>query len=274
MRTYRKLSPFALLIALAVWGRGNPARAEAFSLSGIETTTVSALFDSLASAFAFRPAEPASSLGSKWGFYAGVGFSATNLDAVSSTVSGLSTSYLPGAEVSVGLGLPFGITIETGFLPSISYSGTSISKTAGAVKWNLNSRLKKFPLQLAVRALYNSASIAFTQTDGSGTSSVGYGTTHYGLNFVVSKNLGFTYFGIEPYLGAGCLNQSSNITASGTANVFGSSFPVGTASTSSSGLSFTYQAGVLLRLGIIGLSAEYDHLFGVNSYGGKVALRF
>jgi hypothetical protein len=251
------------------------SQAEAFTLSGIEQSSVDPLLKTLAASFAFRPTEGASPLGSKWGFYIGVGGSASSTDLVSSVVSNLSTSYLPGGEAQLGIGLPMGFTVELGILPSLAFSGTTVSKTAGAVKWTLNSKFfKKIPFQFAVRALFGKSSLTYSQVDGSGTSSVTYDGTQWGSNFIVSRYLGLSMLGVEPYVGIGFLNQSSTLSAVGSANVFGGTMPVGTTSISSSGLSVWYQAGLMLKLGIFGFTAEYNNLYGISSYGGKASIRF
>lgn len=267
-----KILSLGLLAVIAV---GSKAKAEAFSIPTLETSTISTVLDSVATMMAFRPVEGASDLGVRWGVTLGLGVSATESSAISSLSSAAPAGFLPGADLQLGIGLPKGITLELGMIPTFSYQSTSFGKYAGALKLNLNrTLLKKFPLAVAARLAFTKSSILYSQTSGSGTVGVDLDSSIYGGNIVVSKYLGALGFGLEPFLGVGFLAHSSNVTATGTGNLFGSSFPAGTTSTSASGSGLWYQAGLMLKLGVIGITAEYDHLFGLTSYAGKLSLRF
>jgi hypothetical protein len=267
---------FAAFLSLGFWFASvSPARAAVFTLPTLDTTMTDPIFETLATSFAFRPLEPASDLGSVWGFYIGAGGSGSDASKVAAIFSEMSTSYVPNAELQLGIGLPKGFTIEGGFIPKINFQGTSLSKYGGTLKWTLTrSLLPKFPLSIAVRAGLAKASIDYTQPLEGGSVTVGYASTILESNLVISKFLGGFGFGIEPYLGFGVASQSSSLNATGTAELFGSSFPAGTESVSGSGTSTWLQAGLMLKLSVLAFTAEYDRMFGVSSWSGKATFRF
>lgn len=261
-----------LTAALAFYGES--ARAEVTALPQLETNTIQTVFDTLAASLAFKPAEGASELGNLWGLSLGVGVAMTDLSALTSLGATTSTAYLPSGDIQIALGIK-SLTFEAGMIPTLAVSGNTFSRFGAALKWTANrTLLKKFPLSVAARALYSKASIGYTQTDGTGTVDVDYSASQFGAQLVTSKFLGGFGFGIEPYVGIGFLNQSSTISATGTGDLFGSSYSTGTTSVSGNGLGLWLQAGLMLRLGILGFSAEYDQLYGQKGFAGKVAFRF
>lgn len=271
----RRLLVITALTSIALAGmKPEEARAEVTGLPTLETSTTDAIFKVLASAFVFRPIEGAAELGSTWGGYVGLGVNMTDAAPLMALGGSSSTAYLPGGEAQLGIGIR-GLTVEVGAIPTLSISGNSLSKYAGAVKYSVNRLFskKKIPISIAVRGLYSKSSVGYTQNSGGTDIGVEFGTSAFGGNLVVSRYLGFTFLGIEPYAGVGYLNHSSTLTATAS-NLFGSSYAAGTTSISGSGGGLWLQAGMMLRVGIIGIAAEWDKLLDQTSYAAKFSLRF
>jgi hypothetical protein len=269
-RVFQKCVAVTLLLgALAA----SDAKASFFSLPQLDTTMTDPIFKTFAAGLAFKPLEPASDLGKLWGFYAGAEFTITSTSAVSNIISGL-PGYFPTGDLQAGIGLPFGLTFEGAIFPSISIKGTSFARYAGAIKWTATrSFLSSLPIDLALQLAYTNSSLNYSQSASGGTVNVSYGSSIESLSLLASRSIGIGV-SIEPYAGLGLANQSASITASGTGNLFGSSFPAGTQSVSTSGISGWLEAGALLKLGLLGITGEYDYLFGISSGSLKLTFRF
>jgi hypothetical protein len=183
-------------------------------------------------------------------------------------------TYLPYADIHLGLGLSLGFTLESSFTPQVQYQGSSTSKYGGALKWTATRTvLSALPLSLAARVGYSNGKVDWTQPLDSGTVTVGLDSAILETQIAASKMIGAFGFGVEPFIGLGYIKHSSTLSGTGTANLFGSSFPAGTVTTSNFSGSFWGQAGLTLHLYVVALSAEYDNMFGINSYSGKVTFR-
>lgn len=244
-----------------------------FTLPTLETSQTEAIFKTLGSSFAFRPVESASDLGIIWGIYLGAGLGGTETSKLTA-VSSDAPTYLPSAELQFGLGLPLGFTIETGLMPSISYQGTSISKYGGALKWTATRTvLRSLPVSLAARLAYSKGTINWSQPLNSGAVTIDYKNEIIQSQIAASKMFGTLGLGLEPYVGLGFISHTSQITGSGSANLFGASFSPGTTSVSGKNSSLWGQAGLMVHLVFLAISAEYDNMFGINSYSAKLTLR-
>lgn len=246
------------------------ANAAFFSLPVLSTDQTAPVFKSLAGAFVFRNVESAADLGKNFGVNFGVRGSIIDASALNAVVSGLNTQYLPSGDIQMELGLPHGFTFEFGLIPSITYQGTSFSEYSGAVKWTATRTfLTKLPFSLAARAAYTSASLGHAQTISGVDVTVGYSTALISFQSIISKK--FAVF--EPFLSLGIISHSSSITSSGSASIFGNTFPVGTQAYTSGLVSFWPTAGLMINLVFIGIAAEYDNLWGLGSYSAKFSIR-
>jgi hypothetical protein len=265
-----------LVAALAILAAFVPGRVNAsvFTLPTVDSTMTDPIFRTMASGFLFRSVEPASDLGKTWGLYFGADVTATSTSAVSNIMSGLSSGYLPTGNLQIGLGLPKGITLEFGFVPTFTYSGTTVATYGGDLKWTLSRALfPKLPINVAVALGYTSANLNYSQALDSGTVAVNYGTSMESAMLQASVSIGIL-FGLEPFAGVGVANANSTLSGTGTSSLFGSGFAAGTTSVSASNTSTWLQAGLLLRLGILGIAGEYDYVFGLSSYNIKTTFRF
>lgn len=258
------------LIPLLLFLSPGLAEAAYFTLPVLTTEQTDPVFKSLAGAFVFRDLEPASDLGKKFGLTVGVRASVIDATALSTVVSGLNTPLLPSGDLQGAIGLPHGFTFEFGMIPTLTYQGTSFSEYSGAVKWTATRTfLPKLPFSLAARAAYTTANLSYAQSISGVDVSVAYSTTLLSFQAIVSRK--FLVF--EPYLSLGFVTHSSSISSSGSASIFGTTFPVGTQSYSSSLMSFWPSAGLMINLFVLGISGEYSNLWGLGNYSLKVSLR-
>jgi len=256
------LIAFLLLAELVL---SSKAQASFFNFPQLDATMTDSLFRAIGSTIAFRPIEPASSLGKVFGIQVGLGATAVDASSIASITG--SSAFLPFADLQVGVSIPMGITFEFGLLPSLTLSGASFSRYGGALKWTATDTVfSALPFDMAVRVSYSSAAISGSQTLQGVNITANYSSGILGAQVLVSKN----FFVLEPYLGLGLMNHSSSLSGAGSVSLF----QTGTTAVSGSDMSAWIQAGLLLKLAVFGIGAEYDNVLGYSSYSGKFSFRF
>ncbi len=247
-----------------------PAFSEsAFTLPQLDTTQTAPVFRTLAAGFFYRPVEPASDFGALGGFSIGAAVNGVSTAAVSNIFTGMATPFLPTAMLMGAVGLPKGITIEGGFVPSLTYQGSTFTNLAFGAKWTLTrSVFAKWPIDLALRANYTSAGLSYSQNITGGSVAVRYGSGIFSANLVASYPLPF----LEPFVGLGFITDSSSLTGTGTASLFGASFPVGTTTFSEGRATPWLYGGVKLHLTLVKVSASFDLLYGISSWSLKAGI--
>jgi hypothetical protein len=261
MKAKRVLPVLGFLICANSW-------AGPFNLPTLSQTDVDNTSKVLASDLSFRPLEPASSFADLIGISFGVEGYTTSTTPMSSILPN-GPKYIPSGSLFLAVQLPAGFALEGSVVPRISYDGDHFSEYGGAIKWNF-TKYTSSPVDLAVRALYSHASLDFSEGLDGGNVDVDYGVNTYGASLGVSKNLLF----IEPYADVGFLKQSGTLNGSGSADLFGTSYPVGTESATSNTSSPFYDVGVQVHLLMLQLTGEYSDRFGSNAFAGKVSFRF
>jgi hypothetical protein len=258
----------SFLFAALLWSP--PAFSEGvFTLPQLSTTQTDPVFRTLAAGFFYRPVEPASDFGALGGFSLGVAVNGVSTSAVSTIFTGMSTPFLPTAMLMGAVGLPKGITLEAGFVPSLNYQGSTFSNLAFGAKWTLTrSVFAKWPVDVALRANYTSAGMSYTQNITGGTVAVRYGSGIFSADLVASYPLPI----LEPFIGLGFITDSSSLTGTGTASLFGASFPVGTTTYSEGRAAPWLYGGVKLHLTLVKISASYDFLYGISSWSLKAGI--
>lgn len=258
----------SFLFAALLWSQ--PAFSEGvFTLPQLSTSQTDPVFRTLAAGFFYRPVEPASDFGALGGFSVGAALNGVSTGAVSTIFTGMSTPFLPTAMLMGAVGLPKGITIEGGFVPSLTYQGSTFSNIAFGAKWTLTrSVFTKWPVDLAIRANYTSSGLSYTQSISGGTVAVRYGSGIFSANLVASYPLPF----LEPFVGLGFITDSSTLSGTGTASLFGASFPVGTNTYSEGRATPWLYGGVKLHLTLLKISASYDFLYGISSWSLKAGI--
>ncbi|MCM0605783.1 MAG: hypothetical protein KA715_06795 [Xanthomonadaceae bacterium] len=249
------------------------AHAQVFTLPQLTTIAQTDLiFKNLAANLIYRPVEGATPLNtSPKPFGIGFGVTAVVTDTSSLTsIIGSGTPTLPGATINIDLGLPMGFGVEFGFLPSITYSGTSFNNLGGDLRWNFSPLLGLLPVDLSARLLFSSSSIASTQLISGATVNINYAATQIGLMLTAGKKISI----IEPYLSLGFTNNASSLSYSGIASLFGSTFGTGTRSVNGGGLGFLFNTGLSFDFTYVKLGFEYENIYGISSGAAKFGFKF
>ncbi len=174
------------------------------------------------------------------------------------------------AGVLLAVSVPLGFTGELIYTPKVNSSGVEFQATSAALKYTMDESLVLLPFNLAFRAFMSSSTLTFTQTTPSVTGVVENKNTVDGFQILASPSLPM----IEPYIGVGYLQAKDTLNFSGTGNIFGSSFPLGTTSQSTSLNSTQVLAGLNAHLLLISLGIEYARAFDSNRYTAKLGFVF
>lgn len=184
-------------------------------------------------------------------------------------IPNLNVNYIPAADIFIGAQAPYGLGLELGFIPSIDQGGVKFDKKGGNLKWTVNEvLLPKFPVDIALRLMYSSASLSYAQTTNGVNSTISFDSKLFEVNAAVSKR--FLVF--EPYLGLGFVKQTSTLSATANAQLFNQSVTLSNSLGKSSSSVWLY-GGLQIKLLILTISAEYDRIFGVDSYMAKIAFK-
>jgi hypothetical protein len=230
---------------------------------------MNAIFQTLASATAFRPVQPASSDGI-WGFSLGITALQASTNQITALI-GTGTPQVYDAELSGMVQFPFGLALELGMLPTMNISGVNVGRFGGDVKWTFTDLFfSSLPFSSALRVSYTTSSLSYSQPLNGGTVNVAYNSNIVGGNLSISKKFLF----IEPFVGYGLLSHSSTLSGNGTANLFDTNFAAGTTSVTGSGSSGWFQVGVEFKLGFAILAAEYDNMFLDDTFAARLAFGF
>lgn len=243
-----------------------------FQITQLETETIPTFFNTLAAASIFRTVEPASDLGKLFGFYIGIEGSEISLKPLYSIFSNsIPLGYFPIGDLQFGATGPFGITAEFGLLPESNLRELSFGRTSGSLKWTpTRSILTYLPFDFAGRVSLTNTHIGIAESFSGLDFDVRYLSTLWSAGIVLSKS--FLLF--EPFVSLGVVRYQSKLSASAGGKLFGYSFPTGSESIPESGFSPWYQSGILIKLLVIGIAAQYDYAFGMGTYTAKVSLRF
>jgi hypothetical protein len=243
------------------------------NLSNLDSNQVDAVFKDFGTGFVFRPLEPASDYGKIMGFSFGVIGSLSSSSDIRNTIpdtSGL--SYMPNAEIYLGVQAPLGLAGELGFLPSLSIGGFKVHSIGGDIKWTLNDvsqDVSRFPFSLAFRAMIASSGLSYGQTVSGVSDTISYSSLSYGTNLSISKRILF----IEPYVGAGYVRTNSTLSNTGSVTLFQTSVSL-TDSFSDSNSGVWLYGGVQLWLLFPAVTLEYDDIYGAGAASVKVSFKF
>ncbi len=231
----------------------------------------------LVAAFAHTINSGGSSLGSVWGFEAGIiagVLSSKNLEKIAEDISGEkqdNLKYLPYAGLVGGLALPFGIGFELSIVPNINLEDGSFSNNSTALRWSVTDFIPIIgtlsPLKIAVKAALGKTKVNYTSSVTLGskeTADFEIKNTEFGIV------AGFNLFLIEPYLGVSNVKSQTSLLASTDIKIPG----IVTEQTLKSDLSGTRTVlGLLFKLPLFRIGFEWSNLQDSNRYTGKLSLK-
>ncbi|MCB0378525.1 MAG: hypothetical protein KDD33_08540, partial [Bdellovibrionales bacterium] len=185
---------------------------------------------------------------------------------------------LPHAWLLAGISVPFGVSIELNFLPSVDVQDIKMSHNSLAVKWSITDQFfAGLPFDWSIRSYYTKSELSYRQTivngsfPGSITSDVGFENTMVGGDSMIGIDFGI----VEPYAGVGFVNTKGELRASAVTATPYSIFDDGVSqSLSSKQNSARLIAGMTLHLTALKVGVEYSRLFGVNRVSAKLGLAF
>ena len=266
------------LTVLALLSAAPPAMATSPSFTNLSQSDVDNIEREMSANTNLHDVLPPSSLGSIFGFELGVVGGVTKTPNINGLVqeanSSASLSEVPHAALVGALTIPFGITAEATYLPSMSMSDVTYQEYALALKWTMTDGTA-LPLNIAIRGIYAHSSFSFNQTVTDPTlGPVNVSVTNTDAVAGGQLLLSPKYIPLlEPYVGIGYLtgNGSLNVAGNTTSTLFNF-----TQSQSASSAVTTSQIliGLDVHLLLIGIGAEYSHAFGTDSFSGKLSLKF
>lgn len=212
------------------------------------------------------------------GFQIGVVGGLTKVPDLDTLVSTENIPTLPHAGVHLGVSFPYGLMLESNFLPTTKISDVNISYFSLAGRWVITDTFWEWlPFHWGVLAHYGKSTLNYNQTvNNSSTSNtnltakIDITNSIWGLN----TSVGYSFFDmIEPYAGIGFLIGNATVAASGSATVTVFSF-TSAQSASSKPSSVQLFGGVQFDLFIVKLGVEAMRAFGTNNYSANFSFNF
>ncbi len=262
-----------VILGLVVFLLSVPIYASDIGFSNLNQNDVDDVFEEFAATFTHSTVSGASSKSKIFGVELGLVAGATQSEKIKEIAQNTLPSgsdeikYLPFASLYGLVSLPFGITVEANFIPEVEVQDIEFSHLSLAGKFELTSLLEDSPVNLAVRGFFIDSSLNFSQSAGGFTGTVEMSQSQFGLHGIVSKKLLL----VEPYVFAGIVSASGEITQRGTGTIFNFSVNDTIKSDASSAqFGFGLQANLL----IIKTGIEYVNSFGASHVNAKLALSF
>lgn len=262
-------SLFATFVCLFVINQAQAASTQFTNLSDADLENISKEMGASVMHHSVLGAAP---LGNVFGFELGIlagRSSSPDIDKIVKNSGGSGLSDLYHAGVLGAVSIPFGITGEFLYTPKLSSNDVDFSATSAALKISSKDIIPIIPFNLAIRAFSSSATLSFSQTISSVTTSVEDKITATGFQLLASPNLPF----IEPYVGIGTVTAKNDLSYSGSSSIFNSSFTTSN-SASKSPTSTQTILGVNANILFFHLGAEYFNAFGTSGYSAKLAFGF
>jgi len=254
--------------------------AESFTLDSLSQSEVDEISKEFAANFSHTTVAPASTLGQIFGFEIGLlgGMTtSTTIDKVAKEFDASSgMDKIPHVGIMGAVSLPLGFTVEANFIPKITTDANSLYNVSGAVKWTATSLIPAATFDLALRVHSGLSEFSYSSVinnTSTGNQNVNtkasWKNSSFGFNVEFSKKLLF----IEPYIGYGRVNTTTDIglTANTTVSIFTFS-SANSYSASNSGSHIYY--GLNLNLFILKIGGEYSKVMGVEKYTGKATIYF
>lgn len=199
---------FVLLATSTAWGSETPTFD---NISDADFNTIAKEFSGM---FVHTSATPPTSLGKVFGVEAAAIVGVTEIPGIESISKRVDPSvdipYAPFAFLYAAVSVPYGITIETNFLPEMKINDLEASHYGAAVKWSLvDSLFPNLPFDLAVKTFFSKSEIQFSQTIPSPSTrvDVGFENNMYGIETV----FGLTLPLVQPYAGIGYVTSRADL---------------------------------------------------------------
>jgi hypothetical protein len=262
------------LAALCLYLFSNWAGAQSIPLTNLTQDDYKGLVGDFTADTVHTSVSGAGTLGHLFGFEIGLVGGVTNTPKINELVKKAGTDSdvprLPHGELLGIVTVPFGISVEAGFIPKVGGADFKFSSYNLAAKWTFTELLTDLPLSMAVKAQTGKANLNFDATIQSTPTHFDFTNTTTALEFLVSKDLGI----LEPYLMLGTVSGNGKMNVTGSSQVFQDPDMQAAMSASAKRSSGMWALGTELKLVIFKAGLEYSRLFGTNSFTGKLSFYF
>ena len=193
----------------------------------------------------------------------------TNSKTLNQLAGGSTLSSIPHAAIFGAIFFNPGLTFEASYLPTIKAQDVKLTSGKVGLKWTANHFFQTLPVNISVMGFLGTSQVTWQQTIATVLADMKYSQNFMGANLQVSKN--FMIF--EPYGVLGYSNNSGEISASGTASIFNTSFTASnTADKKVSGLN--YAAGLIVNQSNLSYGLEIGSYYGVQVNSLKMSALF
>lgn len=260
------------LITTTTWAASTP------SFDNISDADFKTIAEEFSGLFVHTSATPPTSLGKIFGVEAALIAGAAEVPGVEQISQRIDPTvdipYAPFAFLYGAVSVPFGITIETNFLPEVEVSDFEMSHYGIGVKWSLvDSILPDLPFDIAVKTFYSKSELSFTQTIPSPTTvvDVGFENNMFGVETVLGLSLPL----VQPYAGVGYVSSRSDLAGSAQADPSYSLFVDNVSQSKKTTVdSMRYILGCQFNLAMMKMTLEYNRVFDNNRLAAKLGFAF
>lgn len=263
----KKLTLLFALISLSIFAEGP-------NFNNLSQSDFDGISKEFSANFAHRPVSPASPLGDIFGFEVGLVAGITDAGKVGEISKREAPTEDPvdklaHAGILASVSVPFGITPELIIFPERKLGDVTFSHTSFGLKWTFSKFLPIPLVDLAARIHASKTEVSFADTVDGVNTTVNLDNTTTGLTLLASTNLVV----VEPFVGLGFIRRDTDLGATGTAQIFDSTFTAAQTATSD-GSSTQIIAGVQLNLFIMKIGAQYENVFGTSVTSAKLTFGF
>lgn len=277
------------LLTLILFVAGQTAEAAVPTLpNSLSKDSLDKIAKEFSSNFTFTNASPPSVFGKKllpWlGFEVGLVAGFAKSPELDTLVTTEKIDKIPHVGILTNFSFPYGLALESNWIPKKNIKDVNISYTAFAAKWTVNEVFWEWlPVDIAVRGHWAKATVDYAQTINNSTT----GNTDARATIELSDkvwgfnaSVGYGLFDdlIEPYVGVGFLRgigEARIIASSPTITILtGLGFTGNQQSADSKHSSAQFFGGVQFNLLVVNLAAEAMRAFGTNNYTAKFSFDF
>jgi len=237
--------------------------AEVPALHNLSTSLADGALNDLGAALLFRSISPPSGNGRIWGLGLGVEGSVTSMNGLDA-ISNQSGGTLPCGDVVGDLQLPFGVGAELGWVPSITRDGASFKHWGINARWTWTRLVPSVPFESSFHVGYGTTQLGWSDAQ----TATGY--SFKSNQTQVQAAFGEKLFFIEPFIFVGYVTQSSSVDAVGSVPIIQTTLAYDYSKSSSS---LWYGAGVDVRLLLVSLGAQMDHVLGESTTAVRVGVK-
>lgn len=268
----KKMFILLLILSSKTWAASTPSFD---NISDADFETIAKEFSGL---FMHTSATPPTSLGKVFGVEAAMIVGAAEvpgIEAISQRIDPtVDLPYAPFAFLYGAVSVPYGITIETNFLPKVDVQDFEMQHYGLGIKWSLlDSALPDLPFDLAVKTYYSRSELNFSQTIPSPSTvvDVGYENNMFGFETIFGLSLPL----VQPYAGIGYLTSKADLSGVAQADPSYSLFVDNVSQSKKTTVnSSRLIVGCQFNLAMLKMTLEYNRAFEINRLAAKVGFAF